>query len=172
MTMTKHLKLAPLALAALALAPLTLSVPTAAVAQTTNRVEVGVLNCAVKGGDGFIFGSTKDLSCEFTSADGGRPVETYFGVISKFGLDIGRTGQGVISWAVLAPTSDLDEPGALAGDYSGVSAEATVGAGLGANVLVGGSSETIALQPVSVSTQTGLNFALAVTQIELRSSQD
>lgn len=141
-------------------------------AAEVDRVEVGRLDCAVKGGEGFIFQSTKDLSCTFKPADGSVPDEPYFGVIRKFGLDIGTTDHGIISWLVLAPTIDKHRPGALVGTYSGVSTEATVGAGVGANLLVGGSSETIALQPLSVSTQSGLNFALAVSQIELRSSLD
>lgn len=140
--------------------------------QPVERVEAGVLECAVDGGDGFIFGSTKDLSCTFTSVDETRPPEPYFGVISRFGIDIGSTSQGVISWAVLAPTVDDFAPGALAGDYIGVGGEATAGVGLGANALVGGSNETFALQPVSVSTQTGLNFALGVSELQLRSAID
>ncbi|TIX53001.1 MAG: DUF992 domain-containing protein, partial [Mesorhizobium sp.] len=31
-------------------------------------VELGVLDCAIGGGTGFIFGSSKDLSCTFTPA--------------------------------------------------------------------------------------------------------
>lgn len=148
----------------------TMSLP--AMAQNVQRVEMGVLDCAVKGGSGFIFGSTKDLSCTFTPNGANRATENYFGAISKYGLDIGTTQAGVISWLVLAPTKVMMEPGALRGDYGGVSAEATVGAGLGANVLVGGSSETIALQPLSVSSQTGLNFALAISELQLRSAVD
>jgi hypothetical protein len=148
------------------------TLPTAVFADEIERVEIGVLNCSVEGGSGFIFGSTKDLSCTFKSVDDSRPEESYFGAITKYGIDIGETGQGVISWAVLAPTADDYQPGALAGEYRGVSAEATVGAGLGANVLVGGSDETIALQPVSVAAQTGLNFALAISQLELRTVAD
>nr|WP_321458263.1 DUF992 domain-containing protein [uncultured Cohaesibacter sp.] len=141
-------------------------------AKQIDRVEIGHLDCAVKGGDGFIFKSTKDLSCTFTSANPDVPKEAYFGAINKFGLDIGSTDHGVISWLVLAPTTDRYRPGALAGDYAGVSAEATVGAGVGGNLLVGGSNETITLQPLSVSAQTGLNFALAISELQLRSLKD
>ncbi len=38
---------------------------------------------------------------------------------------------------------------------------------LGANVLVGGSNRTIALQPVSVSGQVGINIALGVADLSL-----
>ncbi|WP_319529924.1 DUF992 domain-containing protein [uncultured Cohaesibacter sp.] len=143
-----------------------------ALAQGVERIEVGRLDCAVRGGDGFIFNSTKDLSCTFHPANPDAPDEPYFGAISKWGLDVGESENGVISWLVLAPTKDDFRPGALSGDYAGVSAEATVGAGVGANVLLGGSDETIALQPLSVSAQTGLNFALAISQMELRSLAD
>lgn len=159
----------PLKQAVLAVA---LTLPATAMADTVKRVELGVLDCAVHGGTGFVFGSTKDLSCTFKSVDRSRPDEAYFGAISKYGVDIGSTESGVISWAVLAPTMDNYQSGALAGTYGGVSAEATVGAGLGANVLVGGSDETIALQPVSVGAQTGLNLAVAVSQMELRTAAD
>lgn len=141
-------------------------------ADTVKRVEIGVLNCIVEGGAGFIFGSSKDLSCTFEPAGDTAVKGRYFGAITKYGLDVGQTQSGVIAWGVLAPTTDRFRPGALAGNYLGVSAQATVGAGLGANALIGGSSETIALQPVSVSAQTGLNLALAIGQLELRAAAD
>jgi hypothetical protein len=128
-------------------------------------VRVGMLSCQVSGGAGFIFGSSKDLRCQFEGASG--KTERYVGVIDKFGLDIGVTGPAAMSWAVIAPTADVRR-GALAGNYVGASAEATVGVGAGANVLVGGSDETISLQPLSVQGQTGLNAALAVSGLALR----
>lgn len=151
----------------------TLASVSGATAQDTliERVEIGMLDCVVSGGTGYIFGSTKDVGCAYKPADG-APEEAYFGAISKYGVDIGTTEASYMTWAVLAPTDDPYRPGALAGDYVGVSAEATVGAGVGANVLLGGSDETIALQPLSVSGQTGLNFALGVSELELRSSAE
>jgi hypothetical protein len=94
------------------------------------------------------------------------PREVYVGGISKFGLDIGATAGGEMVWAVYAPTTRRF--GALAGNYSGATAEATVGAGLGTNVLVGGSNRTVALQPVSVQGQAGLNVAAGVAELTLR----
>jgi hypothetical protein len=135
------------------------------------RVEIGLLDCVVEGGTGFVVGSTKELSCIFAPA-GGRPPEPYFGVVKKFGLDIGRTDATYIKWGVLAPTLDSYAPGALAGNYVGVSAEATAGLGVGANALLGGSGETFVLQPVSVQTQEGLNLALGFTSIELQAVAD
>ena len=134
------------------------------VAQAHAGVEVGVLTCTVRAGTGFIVGSTKDLRCRFNRP--GRD-EFYYGTISKFGLDIGATKQTAIAWAVLAPTARL-RPGSLNGTYGGVSAEATVGLGVGANALVGGSSSNIILQPLSVQAQQGLNIAAGIAALQLR----
>lgn len=142
----------------------------AAPALAQEGTEVGLLECVVEGGTGFIVGSSKDLACSFTPADAAQPQEAYFGVVNKFGLDIGTTGDAVMQWAVVAPTADTYSLGMLAGDYVGASAEASAGVGVGANVLVGGSSRTISLQPVSVQAQTGLNLALGVTEFQLRSA--
>ncbi len=93
--------------------------------------------------------------------------ERYVGVIRRFGLDIGATRRGRAGLGGLLRR----QRGAAARSPAAMwarAAEATVGAGLGANVLVGGSNRSIALQPVSVSGQTGLNFALGVGDLELR----
>jgi hypothetical protein len=148
-----------LAVSLIALAPLI------SYAQQAPQIRVGVLNCSVAGGTGFIVGSSKQLDCTFQS---GQRRETYYGVINKFGIDVGTTTSGVISWAVLA-TTDHVGPGALAGTYGGVSGEASVGAGLGANALLGGSNRSIALQPLSVGAQQGVNLAVGIAALELRS---
>ena len=149
-----------IALAGTALAALA----TAATAQAQTRVEVGVLTCTARGSTGFIIGSSRELRCRFVRQ--GRD-EYYRGTIDKFGLDIGTTKAAVISWAVLAPTSNLP-PRSLSGTYGGVSAEATVGVGVGANALVGGSQRSIILQPLSVQAQQGLNIAAGVSSLRLR----
>jgi hypothetical protein len=131
------------------------------------RIEVGVLTCTADSSTGFIVGSTRELRCRFNRS--GRD-EFYTGTIQKFGLDIGATQQAQIAWAVLAPTSNLP-PRSLVGSYGGVSAEATVGVGVGANALVGGSSKSIVLQPVSVQSQQGLNIAAGVAALQLRAAR-
>jgi Protein of unknown function (DUF992) len=137
-------------------------------ANAQDRVQAGTLVCDVSGGIGMIIGSHKEVQCLFNPNQPG-PTEAYFGGISKFGLDIGATSAGQMVWAVFAPTSRAF--GALAGVYTGATAEATIAVGLGANVLVGGSNRTIALQPLSVTGQTGLNLAAGVAQLELRSGR-
>jgi hypothetical protein len=133
--------------------------------QAQSRVEVGVLTCTAAGSTGFIVGSTRELRCTFNRQ--GKD-ERYTGKISKYGIDIGSTQQAQIAWAVLAPTSSLP-PRSLVGSYGGLSAEATVGVGVGANALVGGSDKSIVLQPLSVQSQQGLNIAAGVASLELRS---
>jgi hypothetical protein len=141
-----------------------LAVASGAEAQT--RVEVGMLTCAARGSKGFIVGSSRELRCRFQRQ--GRD-EFYRGTIDKIGLDIGSTKQAKIGWAVLAPTSNLP-PRSLNGTYAGVSAEATVGLGIGANALVGGSQRSIILQPLSVQAQEGLNIAAGVSKLRLRAN--
>jgi hypothetical protein len=119
-------------------------------------VSVGVMTCNMDSGFGFVLGSSRDLHCTFVPA-AGLP-EHYAGTISKFGVDIGYVQNAVIVWTVVAPTVAL-QPGSLTGTYGGATASLTVGVGVGANVLVGGSSDTISLQPVSVEGGTGLNVA-------------
>jgi len=128
-------------------------------------VKVGTLTCNVAGGMGFVFGSSKDLACSYEPTK--APAEHYEGTISKWGLDVGYTGKGKLVWAVFAPSSDV-RPGAIQGEYAGATAQANVGLGLGANVLVGGLDKSIALQPLSVEGSTGLNVAAGIGSISLK----
>lgn len=127
-------------------------------------VNVGSLNCKVAGGSGFIFGSTKTIACVFSKPDGTG--ERYRGEIKKFGVDLGFTEGAYMVWLVFAPGQV--KKGALAGEYVGVSGEAAVGLGLGANVLLGGSNDQIALQPASIEGVQGLNVAAGFGQLILR----
>lgn len=134
-----------------------------AAAPADARVRAGLLTCEVAPGVSFIVGSQKTLNCRYKSVRGYR--EHYVGQITRVGLDVGFTSGGRIAWAVYAPSQRVR--GALAGSYGGASAEATVGGGLGANVLVGGFKHSITLQPLSVGAQSGLDLALAVSGLEL-----
>jgi hypothetical protein len=133
-----------------------------------DKTKVGALSCDISGGIGVIIASKKTVTCMFTPASAG-PREVYVGSITKFGLDLGATTGGQMIWSVFAPSNR--KFGALAGHYVGASAEATVGAGVGANVLVGGSNRTVTLQPVSVQGQTGLNVAAGVAGLTLESAR-
>jgi hypothetical protein len=127
-------------------------------------VTVGALTCEVSAGLGLIVTSSKEMNCVFTSPAGREP---YYGTIRKFGLDIGATDQGILAWEVFAPSAG-PKRGALAGEYAGVDASATIGAGAGANALVGGSGSSFTLQPLSIQAQTGLALAAGVASMTLR----
>ena len=151
---------------AIAICALGLSAGTAILATPAQAqgVKAGALTCNVASGFGFIFGSSKAVNCTF-SPNGGPP-QHYVGSIDKFGVDIGYVQSAVIIWAVLAPTTNPG-PGSLAGTYAGATASATVGVGVGANVLVGGSGNSISLQPLSIEGNTGLNVAGGVAELNL-----
>jgi hypothetical protein len=129
------------------------------------QVRAGLLTCDVSAGIGLIITSKKDLTCTFAPDRLGFMREDYDGSITKFGVDIGLVAGGVMVWAVF--TGTVAGPGFLAGDYIGASGEASLGAGVGANVLVGESNRTVTLQPVSVGAQIGINIALGVAALHL-----
>jgi hypothetical protein len=128
-------------------------------------VNAGLLECRGLGATGFIIGSVHELECVFRTEY--MPPVRYHGIVRKFGLDVGITEGSVLAWGVVAPTARVG-PGDLAGIYGGISAGAALGIGAGANALVGGSGNTIALQPVSVEGQAGINVTLGVASLELR----
>ena len=129
------------------------------------NTQVGTLTCDVSAGVGMILTQKQTMICQFAPANGG-PQETYLGRIDEFGVALGAVSQGRLIWGVLAPSSGVPR-GALSGTYTGVGAQASAGAGVGANVLVGGTGRAFSLQPVSISGQTGLNIAGGVTTVTL-----
>jgi hypothetical protein len=129
-------------------------------------VRIGYLDCQVGGGVGYVIGSSKEADCTFSSTMGSEPIDQYTGVIRKMGVDLGFTTRSRLIWAVFAPTAGYHH-GSLGGLYQGATAEATVGAGIGANILVGGTSGSIHLQTVSITGQLGLNVAATGTSVTL-----
>ena len=102
--------------------------PAAQTAIAQQGVKVGACNAMFP--EALVLSSrqAKD-DCVFTSVSGNQ--EPYYGTIHKYGLDIGATDNGILAWDVFAPLVG-PELGALAGEYIGVDASATVGAGVGA----------------------------------------
>ena len=82
---------------------------------------------------------------------------------SKLDITVG----GVMTWSVLARTRRIGR-GVLAGHYVGASADASVGVGIGAKALIGGSRRTTMLQPLSLSGRVGVNLAAGVTGLTPR----
>jgi hypothetical protein len=134
-------------------------------AQQTSQTKAGVLTCRTSASLGLIVGSHQKLSCRFAPDRGGLS-ENYVGHINRLGLDLGVRAGGVLAWAVFAPTNGVPH-GALAGRYVGASGGISVGLGASANLLVGGSHRSFALQPLSVEGQAGLNLALGVAGLTL-----
>jgi hypothetical protein len=128
------------------------------------RIQVGTLTCSVSAGVGLIVGSQRNVNC-LLKGQPGEPEEAYTDTMTRVGLDVGVTTGGAIIWAVFSDTNRY--AGMLAGTYTGASAEVSVAAGLGANVLVGGSNRTVALQPLSMQGQIGLDVAAGIGQLEL-----
>ena len=158
--MPRHrLLLATLALAAM------LSLPAAA--QTPQSwTQVGSLSCRVDPNIGFIIVGHQPMECLFTP-NTQTPPQAYDGAINTVGLNVGISAGGMLGWAVFAPTTGVPA-GALAGDYVGVSGDIGIGIGAGANVLLGGSDRTIALQPLSLQGSVALNVVLGVSSLKLR----
>lgn len=138
--------------------------PPVASSDASGGVKVGILTCDIGSGGGYLLGSSKTLDCTFKSVRGG--VDHYSGFVRKIGVDLGYTAGGKIAWAVFAPTAGY-HTGSLGGIYGGLSAEATAGIGIGANILIGGTNGSIQLQPLSVTGQVGLNVAAASTSVTL-----
>jgi len=140
--------------------------PTTTAEAQAARSLIGTLTC--KGGPhvGMIIGSQQTLGCMFQPANKSKPGK-YTARITKVGVDIGFKNETTLVWQVLGST-DMKKGPLLVGEYGGVSAEATVALGVGANALVGGSNKSVVLQPLSVQGQTGLNLAVGVTSLVLR----
>ena len=152
-------------LATIAATMLTASVGAADAQQPMQRVQVGVLECRGAASIGFIVGSVTNLGCVLRVS--GMPDDRYIAVIQKVGLDIGITEQTALAWNVFAPVARLGR-GDLVGTYAGADASAAVGLGLGGNALIGGSNNSVALQPVSVQGEVGLSIAAGLESLELR----
>jgi hypothetical protein len=129
-----------------------------------NRVQSGVLECLSNPTFGAIVGSVRTMNCVFKPAQGRE--QYYSGTQARVGIDLGVQAGAAILWAVLAPTRQLG-PGELQGTFAGVSADAAAVLGVGANVLVGGSNNTVTLQPLSVEGQLGISAALGVSALTL-----
>jgi|SRR6201996_4948058 len=129
------------------------------------RVQVGVLECRGGASIGFVVGSVTNLGCVLRID--GMPEDRYIATIRKVGVDLGITQESALAWGVYAPVARLG-PGDLSGNYAGAQGSATLGVGVGGNVLVGGSDNSIALQPLSLQGQVGFNVAAGLASLELR----
>jgi hypothetical protein len=152
-------------LAGAVLTALAASCAGASAQQPVQRVQVGILECRGGASIGFIVGSVTNLGCVLRVE--GLPEDRYIATIRKVGVDLGITEESALAWGVYAPVARLG-PGDLSGNYAGAQGSAAVGVGVGGNALVGGSNNSIALQPLSVQGQVGLSVAAGLESLELR----
>ena len=129
------LKTALLAASVMALAPN---------ANAASGVRIGTLTCTIESAWGHVVASSRNMDCSYQPRH--RNAEHYTGVIERYGVDIGHTRGGTLVWAVVAPSSNVGRT-ALEGNYGGVSANATLGVGAGAHLLVGGLDRSIICSP-------------------------
>ncbi len=156
----RHLMLATLALVAIVSAPVGAQTP-------QPWTQAGMLTCKVNPSIGFIVAGHQSMECNYVPSTPALPPQAYEGALNMVGLNVGITAGGIFGWAVLAPTTGIPA-GALAGEYVGASGDIGLGLGVGANVLIGGSGRTFALQPVSVSGSVAVDVALGVSALKLR----
>lgn len=130
------------------------------------KIRAGTLTCKGQGSVGLILGSKENLTCDYTTTDGNL-VQRYAATITRIGLDIGQRGKNTMIWTVLGTTTNLQGE-ELVGNFAGVSADVAAGIGAGANILVGGNSKSVVLQPLSVSGGSGFNIAVGVSGLKLQ----
>ena len=126
----------------------------------------GMLRCKLNPSIGFVIFGHQSMECRFVPSIPGPP-QFYEGALNTVGIDIGIVGTGGLAWGVLAPTAGIPA-GVLAGTYVGASGDIVLGAGVGANVLVGGSNRSFALQPLSVEGSVALDVTLGLSALQLR----
>lgn len=132
------------------------------------RVSSGLLECRGEFATGMGFGSSRRVRCEFRSTAGRN--HYYVGTMERVGLDFGVSDQGSMLWGVVATAPTL-EPGALAGTYVGFTSGFAVGPGFSANVLASqDAARQITLQPVSISSDSGLSISIAGVTLILEPS--
>lgn len=131
-----------------------------------NWTQSGMLRCKLNPSIGFVIFGHQSMECRFAPSLPGTP-QIYDGALNTVGIDIGVVSAGGLAWAVLAPTSGVPT-GALAGEYVGASGDVALGPGVGANVLIGGSQRSIALQPVSLEGSVAMDVTLGLSALQLR----
>jgi hypothetical protein len=156
---------AALALVAVLSAPAEAQAPPASMQQSWTQV--GALTCTVDPSVGFILVGHQPMQCTYAPSLAPAPPQYYDGAINTVGIDIGVSAGSALAWGVFAPTTGLPQ-GALSGEYVGASGDLGIGVGAGANILLGGSGRTVALQPLSLQGSLAFNVVLGVSSLKLR----
>jgi len=132
-------------------------------------IETGGLTCyKVEGGYNYLVTSKALMRCVFKNSDA---LEAWYKGESgvKLGVSLKWDKQQTLHFAVLSSTSaDVPEGDFLSGSYAGAGAEVSLGVGIGARLLVGGSDKTTSLKP-AIETSEGIGVAAGLTYLDLES---
>ena len=143
--------------------------PAATVQAGEAKGEVGVVTCTYISGSktNLLILSKAEYNCVFKH---GGERDDYNGEAGiRLGLDIQWTADAVMSYTVMASTQkDIDWSHALDGTYTGGKASAAFGVGLGAAVLIGGSSDSVGLVPIAIEGSTGVGAAAGIGYLSLK----
>ena len=135
--------------------------------QTTKGTKLGKLECHTVPGSGtnLLLHSTVDVKCTFTSTAG--ETEHYKGETGiGLGIDLSYKKDSKFVYAVMA--ADFKKGSyKFAGKYFGAGADATVGRGLGAGVLLGGNKKSVSLEPIGLSATKGAGVSGGLTYLYL-----
>jgi hypothetical protein len=145
-----------------------LSIPPVFAQSPQTWAQAGMLRCNLNPSVGFVLFGHQSMECRFEPVSGAA--QAYDGAINTVGLDLGVSGGGRFAWAVFGPAEGIPN-GALAGEYVGASGDIGLGVGVGANVLVGGSNRSVALQPVSLEGSVAVDAVAGLSQLKLRRVQ-
>jgi hypothetical protein len=134
----------------------------------TPQVAAGLLECRGDFATGYGFGSSRAVKCEYRPSMGSN--HYYSGTMERVGLDFGVSDQASMLWAVVASAPAV-APGALAGKYVGISTGFSLGPGFSANMLASDdATKQVTLQPLSVSSDSGLSLSIAGATLTLEQS--
>jgi len=126
----------------------------------------GALQCRLSGNNITIIVENQALDCVFQDDDERAAPVHYVGKLTKVGANLTINGPGEVVWLVAAATGHIG-PGALAGDYAGPETTVKAGVGGGGALLVGGSDNTISLQPLQVEAGSGLGVTAGIESLTL-----
>lgn len=149
------------------LAAMTLAALAPMTASAAGGVEAGLLTCNQVDQSNFVLFSNAKFDCSYKSVGGVE--DSFTATINNFGVDLSTSNEETLAWFVFAPTSEINA-GSLEGRYIGASADASVGVGIGAKILIGGLDKSFALQPASLSGATGIGAAVGVQTMRLKHS--
>jgi len=127
---------------------------------------IGSLQCRLSGSSLSVLVENQTVDCLYEDDREGLAPGHYVGRLTKVGANFSVDGPGELAWGVVAATRDIG-PGALAGSYAGPETTVKVGVGGGGALLVGGSNNTISLQPLEVERGKGFGLTAGAESLDL-----